>query len=333
MKQTLFGMALAGILAAAAPASAKTYNLTLAGASPGGLWSSVGAGFDKAIAQAYPGSTITYQTGSGGLANAKLVADNKVPIGLAQDSELNVAWKGEAPFKKPFKDLRVLFRAYSPDSRFQVVHLLMNKEVADEHGIKTFADIVSKKPHIRIAVNRPGNMDGALGLAVMKAMGASEKAIRKWGGTIVRAATREQTSLMLDRRIDMSVAGYAYNHPAVREMANGLPLLLMGMTDDAAQKVAKDFNGRTCHIKKGEYEFLHEDITTVCVGAVVIVNKSMDDQTAYDLVKGLLSKLDSFKSAHRLLQKATTPQSLAEPSVAPFHPGALRAFKEAGLIK
>jgi TRAP-type uncharacterized transport system substrate-binding protein len=64
----------------------------------------------------------------------------------------------------------------------------------------------------------------------------------------------------------------------------------------------------------------------------VVVNKSMADEEAHDIVKGLLANLDSFKSAHRLLKKETTPKTVAEPGVAPQHPGAVKAFKEAGLL-
>ena len=49
------GIALAA--AAVAPASAQTYNLTLCGASPGGLWSLLGAGIDAAVKKAHAGST------------------------------------------------------------------------------------------------------------------------------------------------------------------------------------------------------------------------------------------------------------------------------------
>ena len=79
MKRRLFALALAMGLAATA-AQAQTYNLTLTGASPGGLWSRIGGGVDAAIAAAYPGSTITYQTSSGGLANIPMVAGGKVPL-------------------------------------------------------------------------------------------------------------------------------------------------------------------------------------------------------------------------------------------------------------
>ena len=44
-------------------------NLTVCGASPGGLWSLLGAGLDVTLKAAYPVSTVTYQTSSGGYAN------------------------------------------------------------------------------------------------------------------------------------------------------------------------------------------------------------------------------------------------------------------------
>ena len=60
------------------PASAQAQlNLTLTGASPGGLWSLLGAGIHAAVAAEYPGSAVTYQTSGGGLANVMLVSDGR----------------------------------------------------------------------------------------------------------------------------------------------------------------------------------------------------------------------------------------------------------------
>ena len=111
MRKFLIAAAAAAALVAG-PASAQTkYNLTLGGASPGGLWSTIVAALDKVYSKAYPGSTVTYQTGSGGLANSKLVADKKIPFAIAADMELAAAYRGEGAFKgKPQKGLRTLFR-------------------------------------------------------------------------------------------------------------------------------------------------------------------------------------------------------------------------------
>lgn len=332
MRKLLFGVA--GALAlAAASAGAQTYNLTLTGASPGGLWSTIGAGVDAAVAAAYPGSTITYQTSSGGLANVPLVAQGKVPLGIAADMELTAAVKGRSPFDSPIQKVRVLVRTYAPSTRFQMTHLLLNKSFADKYGIKEFADIVDKKAPVRVAINRPGNMDGDISEMVMAEMGASLKDIESWGGQVVRAASREITSLMLDRRIDFANFGIAYGHPRVREIAKGITPVLLDVPRPAAQKVADFMGGEACTVKAREYDFLDRDVTTVCVGTVILVNQNMDERTAYDLTKGIVQNIEKFKAAHRLLKKFVTPEMMAQPAVAPFHPGAAKYLREAGLLK
>jgi len=323
---------LSGLLALATPAHAQKYNLTVAGYSPGGLVSTVGAGLDAALNAAYPGSTVTYQTSSGGLANAMMLEQGKVPIAFIADTELAVAVKGKKPIPKPLTDLRMIFRPYAPGSRFQATHALANKDWADKHGIATFADIAAKKPAMRVVINRPGNLDGDVALASLEAIGVTQKDIEAWGGQVVRAASREMTSLMLDRRVDVVVLGISYNHPRIREMANGVDLVMLPMTEATAQKAAAEVGAQPCAFKANEYKFLAADSASICVGMAIVALASMDDQTAYNIAKGVVEQVDKFKAAHRLLQKAVTLQTLTEGGQAPFHPGAAKYFKEKGLM-
>jgi TRAP transporter TAXI family solute receptor len=325
--------AFAGALVLTAPASAQPYNLTIAGYSPGGLVSTVGVGLDKALAAAYPGSTLTYQTSSGGLANAVMLDQKKVPLAFIQDTELQVAIKGMAPIKKPLTNLRILFHPYSPASRFQASHLLVNKGWAQRHGIATVADIAKKKPPLRIAFNRPGNLDGDMSIALLAAEGVTQADIRKWGGQIVRAASQEMTSLMLDRRLDGVSFGISINHPRVQEMENGLELVMLPFSAGAVQKATQTLGGKPCLIKASEYKFLAVDTPSACVGMSVVARGDMDAQLAYNLTKGVIEQVDAYRAAHRLLKAAVTLQSLSEPGQAPFHPGALKYFKEKGLAK
>ena len=332
MRTILFAVTI-GAMALAQPASAQKYNLTIAGYSPGGLVSTAGAGLDRALNAAYPGSTITYQTSSGGLANAMSLAQKKVPLAFISDTELNVVLKGLPPFKQPIKDLRILFHPYSPGSRFQATHFLANKDWAEKNGIKTVADIAAKKPAMRIAVNRPGNLDGDVSIAVMAAYGISLDDIAKWGGQVVRAASREITSLMLDRRLDITSFGISVNHPRIREMANGIELVMLPMTQESAKKVSDQLGATPCVVKASDYKFLAVDTPSVCVGMLTVVRADMDEQLAYNITKGITENLEKYKAAHRLLKKAVTLQSWSEKGLAPFHPGAERYFREKGLIK
>lgn len=332
MRKSLFAF-LAAASVVAGPASAQPYNLTVAGYSPGGLVSTIGAGLDAAIAAAYPGSTITYQTSSGGLANAMQLEQDKVPLAFIADTELDVAVKGKDPIKTPLKDLRMLVRPYAPGSRFQMTHALVNKGWADKHGIKTLADIAAKKPPMRVAVNRPGNLDGDVALAVLAASGITPEDIEKWGGQVVRAASREMTSLMLDRRLDGVVYGISYNHPTIREMANGIELVMLPITDAAAKKTADELGAQPCSVKADEYDFLAADTPSVCVGMNLVVRADMEEQLAYNITKAIVENADKYKAAHRLLQKVVTEQTLAEGGQTPHHPGAAKFLKEKGLMK
>ena len=332
MKKTRIA-ALIVAIALAGPVAAQPYNLTVAGYSPGGLVSTVGAGLDAALNAEFPGSTVTYQTGSGGLANAMLLEQSKVPLALIGGTELNVAIKGIKPIPKPLGDLRLLVQPYAPNSRFQATHVLVNKSWADKYGIKTVADIAAKKPPMKVAFNRPGNLDGDVGLAVFEANGIFPDDIKKWGGQVIRAASREMTSLMLDRRLDGVVFGISINHPRIREMANGLELVMLPLKEETAKKVAAELGAEPCEIKAGEYKFLAANSSSVCVGMNLVVRADMDEQTAYNITKAIIEHSDKYKAAHRLLQKVVTDQTLAGKGLIPHHPGAAKYLKEKGLLK
>ncbi len=314
-------------------ASAQNYNLTLTGASPGGLWSRIGGGIDAAIAKAFPGSTVTYQTSSGGLANIPLVANGKVPLGMASDGEISAAISGQPPYKGPVKNIRALFRAYTAQARFQLTHVIVNKSFADKHGVKTFADIVNKKLPVRVAINRKGNMDSTVGAALLTELGASPDNIKSWGGQVVNAASKEMVSLMLDRRIDMYVLGIAYNHPRIRETAKGIEAVLLPIPDTAAKKVVDKLGGEVCQVKPGEYKWTPNGTSSICVGVLVIANPDLDEKTAYDVTKAMYEQIETFKEkSHRLIKKTASPDSMSTKGPIPFHPGAEKYLKEIGKL-
>lgn len=322
------GAALVGGAQAAPP-----YNLTLSGASPGGLWSIVGAAFSATVAAAYPGSTITYQTSGGGLANAQLLADKKVPLAIINDFELLTAVRGEAPFKAPITDLRVIVRAYPASARFQMLHLVFDKSFTEKYGINSMADLKPKHPPLRMALNRRGNLDVKLGEYAMAEFGITNKDIESWGGQIIYAASGEQAKLMADRRIDMINIALSAKHRAILQAANAVPLVAFGLTESQAKAVADKVGGQPCPITKQDYEFLAADAVSVCQGGVIAANASLPDAEAYDLAKAMITQLAKYQAGHRAFAKSVTPQKVVEPASAPFHPGALKYYREAGLIK
>lgn len=312
----------------AATASAVTYNYTLAGASPGGLWTALGVGTDAAVKAAYPGSTITYQTSGGGLANIGLLQRRQVQLGIVHDAELKLAADGQAPFKAPVKDLRMLANMYD----WAPMAVIMTKSFADQHGIKTFEDIAEKKPPIRVALNKRGNIANNVGEQMLKAIGVSLDDIKKWGGDVIPAASSEQTDLMKDRRVDMLINSLFVRHGSLLELDQAIDVVHLPLSQKAIDQISKEAGIKPFTIPAKSYKHQPDPVPTVTLSAGIVVNAAMDDKTAYNLAKAMIENIGKIQQVHKSMQ-ALTPQLVASQTVIPFHPGALRYYKEAGLAK
>ena len=304
------------------------YKLTLSGASPSGLWTILGVGIDGAVKTAFPGSTVTYQTSGGGLANIGIVDQGKAELGLAHDAELRLALEGAAPFTRPVTSLRAIALMYD----WAPMQMVMSKAFADKHGIRTFDDIAVKKPPLRVALNKRGNITEHVAVRMFAAIGVSLADIEKWGGHVVYAASNEQGDLMKDGRIDMFANGVFVRTSFIVQAGDAVPSVLLPVSEGTVQKVVKELSVRPFVVKGGSYAWQPQDVPTVALSAILFASEKMPDAVAYDLAKALATNIDKFKTAHSTF-KDITPQFLASQQVIPYHPGAAKYYREAGLLK
>ena len=66
----------------------QPFNLTAVGSAGTGILASLNAGVAAAVQAGYPGSTVTYQTGGGGIANIAAIDKGRAPLGFAVDVEM-----------------------------------------------------------------------------------------------------------------------------------------------------------------------------------------------------------------------------------------------------
>ncbi|MGH6948149.1 MAG: TAXI family TRAP transporter solute-binding subunit [Kiloniellales bacterium] len=326
MRKLLIGAALAALAFVQPAAAADSYNVTLAGASPGGLWSLLGSGVDAAVKTAYPGSTVTYQTSGGGFANIGLIDEGKVEMGIAHDAELLLAKNGKPPFKSEIDSMRGLAYLYT----WAPMHVIVRKDFAEEHGVTSFSDIADKKIPAVIAINKRGNVASNVAEAMLDAIGADAKTLESWGGRLVYAASGEQANLMQDRRIDIIINSLFVKHSSILEIANAIPVTLLGLSEATIEKVNAASGSTPYVIEAGSYDFAADDVPTVTLGAALVVSEEMSDEDAYNLTKALFEHDDKLAGVHNAM-KQLTPEVMASLSVIPYHDGALKYLKEAGL--
>jgi TRAP transporter TAXI family solute receptor len=326
MRKAILLLAGLGLGLASAAAEAKSYTLTLCGASPGGLWSLLGAGVDGAMKDAYPGSTVTYQTSGGGFANVALLSQKKCELAIIHDAELKVAKEGGAPFTAPVEGLRTVAVLYN----WAPMQFIVTKSFAEEHGISSLDDIAKKKAPIRIMLNRRGNIASQLGQAFLDAAGASLEDIESWGGQVIFAASKEQGALIKDRRADAIFNSLFVGHRSVRQVAEAVDMVILPISDQVIATVAEAWNIAPYTIKGGSYAFQPDDVATVTLSAQLVAEAGLDEATAYDVTKAIVEKIDKLQGVHKAM-RPLTDQLLADGKVVPYHAGAAKYYKEAGL--
>lgn len=301
-------------------------NLNLCGGSPGGLWSLLGAGLDAAAKQADPNTTITYQTSSGGYANVLQVKKKKCDLGIIHVGEGVQAINGREPFKEPVKGFSVLMVMYE----WAPMQWIMTKEFSDKHGIKSLADLAEKKPPLRLVLNRRGILPSQLGELGLSAVGVTLDDIRSWGGKIEFQGSSNASEIMQNGRADMWTNATFVGSGKIRKIAKAVPVTLLQVPDVSVKAAVDQFGAKPWTIPAGAYPWLEAAINTHAARAVLIVDDGMSEDDAYKLTKAVLDNTAKVQGVHKAM-KGFTPELMGSLKELPYHPGALKAYKEHGI--
>ena len=82
-------------------------------------------------------------------------------------------------------------------------------------------------------------------------------------------------------------------------------------------------------IPAGTYKGLDAPVKSIGASTILIVNEAMPEDDVYQIVKAMIENLDSLKAVHGSV-RGTTVESMSKIAGVTMHPGAVRAYKEAG---
>jgi TRAP transporter TAXI family solute receptor len=331
--------AAAALAFAAAPALAdlndkNPVNATVTGATPSGYPRTMVEGLNAVVRDAYPGSSVSFKPnspGGGVLAIAEGQADFTA---TATGTEIRLANEGQAPFQKPLKGkFSYVMQLY--DNQF--VHFLMTKAWADSNGIKSWADIAAKKPKMRLAINRPDNPQVSIGgpYQVMLVHGFTIDDIEKWGGSYVLGNSAIGLAAVTDGKADVFMNARNLGDSLIKDIAGKRELLWIDGDPAMIQKAADVFSNRMDMVPKDAYpSFMQKDYPTVRMWVSLLAGAHVPDEVVYKYVKAIAENENRVQSIGGSLKTSFTTQKMAtNPADLPYHPGALRYYREKGLVK
>jgi TRAP transporter TAXI family solute receptor len=102
--------------------------------------------------------------------------------------------------------------------------------------------------------------------------------------------------------------------------------------DMAAKLTAKYPFLAAAVVPAGTYKNQAQDVTTVAVNAVLIVGNDLSADVVYSMTKALFDSQAELASAHAKGKELNLKYAVQGVSI-PFHPGALKYYKEKGVKK
>ncbi len=259
----------------------------------------------------------TVESTGGSVFNINAVMSGDLEFGIAQSDRQFQAMKGMSEWDGNPQDKLRAVCALHPES----VTLI----AAADAGIDSIEDLQGK----RVNIGDPGS--GNRGNAI----DALSNAGIDWESDIQAEQVKavESAKLLQDGRIDAYF--YTVGHPngSVKEATAGkrkVKIVPITNVDDLIKEFP--FYAKSV-IPASLYPAAENDgdVVTYGVKATLVTSADVPEDIVYTITKEVFENLEDFKGLHPSFG-VLTKENMLEGNSAPYHPGALKYFKEAGLI-
>jgi TRAP transporter TAXI family solute receptor len=168
----------------------------------------------------------------------------------------------------------------------------------------------------------------------MKAHGFTISDIEKWGGSYVLGNSQIGLDAITDGKADVFMNARNLGDSLVKDIAGKRELLWIDGERATVQKAADTFSNKADMVPKGTYAFMEKDYPTVRMWVALLAGSHVPDEVVYKYVKAVAENEKRVQDIGGSLKTSFTAQKMAvNPANLPYHPGALRYYKEKGLVK
>ena len=281
----------------------------------GGSWYPLGGAIAELIQKNIPGTMVTVAPG-GGMANVVGVEGGKADLGFGNSPTSADAVFGKAPFKAKAKNVRQLANLYP--QYYQMF-------VLEESGIKTVADLKGKT----ICPGPKGHTGELVSRQILEVYGLSYNDMAK----VQHVSYTDSISLIKDGHAHAWLPGTTIPASAGLDLASTKKIRLLALPDDKIKAMQKFNVGYLKRIiPKGTYPGVDYDVATIGYFTHMIVSAKLPDAVVYQITKVIAENLDRLTQVVSAM-KGVTVEDLALDIGVPFHPGALKYYKEKGVMK
>jgi len=299
-------------LALAAPVSAQ--QLKMMTGPQGGSWYPLGGAIQGIIEKAIPGASMQVLPGAG-ISNVKGVQTGKAELGFGNAVSSVDGVNGQAPFDSKQDNVCQLATLY-----FQYFHMV---GLADA-GIKTVADAKGKA----LTTQQKGNTGEQMTRDVLKVYGLDYGQMSK----VNHGSYTDSVSQLKDGHAQVFTLITTVPASSVMDLASARDIRVLEVPDEklkALQQINKGYDKRI--IKAGSYPKQDKDVQTIGTWTHLVASCKLPEDTVYKITKALATNVENLGNVVSAV-KGLTVKDMATDVGVPYHPGALKYYKEAKVL-
>lgn len=303
----------AGVLSAPVAQAEQFINVLTGGTS--GVYYPLGVAMGKIYGEKITGVKTQVQATKASVENLVLLQQGRGEIAFTLGDSLKAAWEGdtEAGFKTKLDKLRTIGAIYP--NYIQIV-------ATAESGIKTLADLKGKS----LSVGAPKSGTELNSRAILAAAGMSYKDL----GKVEYLPFAESVDLMKNRQLNATLQSAGLGVASLKDLSTSSEINVVAVPKETVDKIGSPFV--SVIIPANTYTGQDKDVPTAAVVNYLVTSSAVSDDLAYQMTKLVYESLPELANAHAA-GKEIKLEDAATGSPVPLHPGAIRFYKEKGLIK
>ena len=289
--------------------------LSIATGGTGGVYYPYGGGLAKVLNESLPNVRASAEVTAASVDNLKLIRDGKADVAFALADTVDDAVNGRGAFAGapvPAASLAVLYSNY--------MHLV----TLASSGIDSVSQLRGK----RVSTGSPGSGTEVIAFRILRAAGLDpDTDVTRQG-----LGASESAEALKDGKIDAFFWSGGLPTAAVQDLSHSQGITIRMVPTGHLVPVLQKAHGPLyfpLEVPANAYPGVAAPVSVVGVANVLVVNKSMPEQLAYDITRVLFDQQAALAAIHpeaRNLSLATAVKG----SPAEFHTGARRYYREKG---
>ncbi|MGY3695335.1 TRAP transporter TAXI family solute receptor [Bradyrhizobium sp. USDA 3240] len=315
MNSRLMAAAIVATSVLSAPVAQAQQFINVLTGGTSGVYYPLGVAIGKIYGDKIPDVKTQVQATKASVENLVLLQQGRGEIAFTLGDSLKAAWEGdaEAGFKAKLDKLRTIGAIYP--NYIQIV-------ATAESGIKTLADLKGKS----LSVGAPKSGTELNSRAILAAAGMSYKDL----GKVEYLPFAESVDLMKNRQLNATLQSAGLGVASLKDLSTSSEITVVAVPKETVDKIGPPFV--SVIIPANTYTGQDKDVPTAAVVNYLVTSSAVSDDLAYQMTKLVFESLPELANAHAA-GKEIKLASAATGSPVPLHPGAIRYYKEKGLIK